>query len=158
MQCSPAYRETISKVFRIGLDHNRGDFNSRIGTNADFIVEDRKDLDFLPEVYELDTFTTHRNNEDVFLNSYGEQLIQHCIASKLRVLNGRTRGDLQGQFTYLGHQGCSIVKLVLTSENIFQANLIQHFSVQTFTTFSDHRPILLRILWKYPTRIDETGR
>ena len=25
-----------------------GDFNSRIGTKADFIVEDRKDLDFLP--------------------------------------------------------------------------------------------------------------
>ena len=28
--------------------------------------------------------------------------------------------------------------------------------MQTFTTFSDHRPILLKILWKYPTRIDET--
>ena len=28
--------------------------------------------------------------------------------------------------------------------------------METFTTFSDHRPILLKILWKYPTRIDET--
>ena len=123
-----------------------GDFNSRIGTKADFIVEDRKDLDFLPEGYELDTFTTHRNNEDVSLNSYGEQLIQLCIASKLRVLNGRTRGDLQGHFTYLGYQSCSTVDLVLASENIFQTNLIQYLSVQTFTTFSDHRPILLKIL------------
>ena len=26
-----------------------GDFNSRIGTKADFIAEDRKDMDFLPE-------------------------------------------------------------------------------------------------------------
>ena len=76
-----------------------GNFNSRIVTKADFIVEDRKDLDFLPEGYELDTFTTHRNNEDVSLNSFGEQLIQLCIASKLRVLNGRTRRDLQGHFT-----------------------------------------------------------
>ena len=72
-----------------------GDFNSRIGTNVDVMFEDRKDLDFLTEGYELDTFTTHRNNEDVSLNSYGEQLIQLCIASKLRVRNGRT-GDLQG--------------------------------------------------------------
>ena len=121
-----------------------GDFNSRIGTKADFIVEDRKDLDFLPEGYELDTFTTHRNNEDVSLNSYGEQLIQLCIASKLRVLNGRTRGDLQGHFTYLGYQSCSTVDLVLASENIFQTNLIQYLSVQNFTTFPDHRPMLLR--------------
>ena len=100
------------------------DLNSKIGTKADFIVEDRKDLDFLSEGYELDTFTTHRNNEDVSLNSYGEQLIQLCIASKLRVLNGRTRGDLQGRFTYLGYQGCSTVDLDLASENIFQKKLI----------------------------------
>ena len=45
--------------------------------------------------------------------------------------------------------------LVLASENIFQTNLIQYLSVQTFTTFSDHRPILLKIFWKYPARIDE---
>ena len=131
-----------------------GDFNSRIGTKADFIVEERKDLDFLPEGYALDTFTTHRNNEDVCLNSYG--LIQLSIVSKLRVLNGRTRGDLQVHFTYLGYQCCSTVDLVLALENIFQTNLIKYLSVQTFTTFSDHRSILLRILWKYPTRIDET--
>ena len=108
------------------------------------------------EGYELDTFTTHRNNKDVSLTSYGDQLIQLCIASKLRVLNGRTRGDLQGHFTYLGYQSCSTVDLVLASENIFQTNLIQYLSVQTFTTFSDHRLILLKILWKYPTRVDET--
>ena len=83
-------------------------------------------------------------------------MIQLCIVSKLRVLTGRTRGDLQGHFTYLDYQGCSTVDLVLASENIFQTNLIQYLSVQTFTTFSDHRFILLKILWKYPTRIDET--
>ena len=46
--------------------------------------------------------------------------------------------------------------LVLASENIFQTNLMHYLSVQTFTIFSGHRPILLRILWEYPTRIDET--
>ena len=82
-------------------------------------------------------------------------MIQLCIASKLRVLNGRTRRDLQGHFTYLGYEGCSTVGLVLASENIFQTNLIQYLSVQTFT-FSDHKPILLKILWKLPTCIDQT--
>ena len=93
---------------------------------------------------------------DVSLNSYAEQLTQLCIASKLRVLNGRIRGDLQGHFTYQGYQGCSTVDLVLASKNTFQTNLIQYLSVKTFTTFSDHSAILLKILWKYPTRIDET--
>ena len=46
--------------------------------------------------------------------------------------------------------------LAFASENIFQRNLIQYLSVQTFITFSYHRSILLKILWKYPTRIDET--
>ena len=133
-----------------------GDFNSRIGTKTDYMIDDRKDLHFLPEGYELDTFTTHRNNKDVSLTSYGDQLIQLCIASKLRVLNGRTRGDLQGHFTYLGYQGYSTVDLVLASENIFQTNLIQYLSLKAFTNVSHHRPILLKILWKYPTRIDET--
>ena len=51
----------------------------------------------------------------------------------------------------------STADLVLASENIFQTNLIQHLSVKTFTTFSNHRSILLKILWKYPTCIiDET--
>ena len=132
-------QETIGLVFIIEPDQNRGKLSSRIGTKVDFIVEDRKDLDFLPEGYELDTFKMHRNNDDVSLNSYGEQLVQLCRGSKLRVLNGRKRGDLQGNFTYLRYQGCSIVDLVLASENIFQTNLIKYLSVQTFTTFSDHR-------------------
>ena len=66
----------------------------------------------------MDTFTTHRYNEDVSLNSYGEQLIQLCIALKLKVLNGRTRVDLQGHFTYIGYQSCSTMDFILTSENI----------------------------------------
>ena len=48
------------------------------------IFKDRKDLDFLLEGYELDAFTMHGTNGDAFLNNYGEQLTQLCIASKLK--------------------------------------------------------------------------
>ena len=44
----------------------------------------------------------------------------------------------------------------MASENTFQTNLIQYLSLKAFTNVSHHRPILLQILWKYPTRIDET--
>ena len=107
------------------------------GTKLDFLVEGRKDLDFLPEGYELDTFTTDRNNEDVSLNNYEEQLIQLLIASKLKVLNSRKRGALQRYFTYLGYQVCRAMDLDFFSENTFQTNLRQWLSVQTFNTFLD---------------------
>ena len=114
----------------------RGESDGRVGTKADSITQDRKNLDFLREGYELDTFTTHRNNEEVSINNNGEKLIQLCIASNLGyLLNGRTRGYLEGYFTHLGDQGCSTVDLVLASKNIFEANLIQSFPVPTFTTF-----------------------
>ena len=84
----------------------------------DLIVEDSKDLDFLSEGYKLDTFTRHRNKEDISLSSNGEQSIQLCIASNLRVVNSRRRGDLQWHFPDLGYQGCSTVDLVLASDNV----------------------------------------
>ena len=61
-------------------------------------------MSFLPGDYELDTFTVSRNIEDVSINYFGEQLLQLCIAAKLRILNDGTRGDLHGHFTYFGFQ------------------------------------------------------
>ena len=72
-----------------------GYFTIRTGTKVDFIVDNRKDLDFLPEGYELDIFTTHRDKEDDSLNSYGEQLIQLSIAFRLEQ-NACTIGIVHG--------------------------------------------------------------
>ena len=63
MQSFRAYRE--AKFSESDQIIKGGDFNSRISTKVAFIVEDRKDLDFLQEGYKLDSFTTHRSNEDV---------------------------------------------------------------------------------------------
>ena len=76
-----------------------GDFNKRTGTEPDSITEDTRDLSFLPCDYELDTFTVSRNKEDVSINYFGQQLLKLRIAAKLRILNGRTRGDLQVHLT-----------------------------------------------------------
>ena len=50
-----------------------GNFNSRTGTETDYITEDTRDMSFLPGDYELDTFTVSRNNIDVSIN-YFDQL------------------------------------------------------------------------------------
>ena len=70
-----------------------GDFNSRTGTEPGYITEDTRDLSFLPGDYELDTFTVPRNNEDVSIMFFGQQLPKFSIEARLRILNGRTRGD-----------------------------------------------------------------
>ena len=75
-----------------------GNFNSRTGTEQDYITEDTKKFDFLPGGYERDTFIVSRNNEDVSINYFGHHLLKLCIASRLRVLDGRVREDLQRPF------------------------------------------------------------
>ena len=80
------------------------DFNSRIGTQNDFITESEKDLNYLPQDYELDTIRSVRNNQDTSVNEYRQQLLDLCIETKLMILNGRTREELQGHLTYVGFQ------------------------------------------------------
>ena len=53
----------------------------------------------------------HRNNGNVFLNNYGEQLIQFFIASKLKVLIIRTRRDVQGTLYFPWISGFQLQKL-----------------------------------------------
>ena len=65
-----------------------GNFNSRIGTQNDFIIENEKDLNYLIQEYELDTIRLVRNNQDTSVNEYGQQLLDLCIETKLRILNG----------------------------------------------------------------------
>ena len=107
----------------------------------------QNDLDYLPQDHEKDRITSIRNNEAISINDYGQQLLDLCIAAKLRILNGRTRGDLQGHITYIGNKGHSTVDLVLASEIcLLQSGLIQYLSVLDLNHLSDHRPILLKLL------------
>ena len=127
-----------------------GDFKSSTGTLSYFVIEDERDLPYFPENYELYTHVTRRNNEDISVNMFGEQLIDLCIASKLRILNGRTRGDFQGHFTYVGYNGCSSVDLIIASENIpTQLSLVGFLSVQELNPRSDHKPLLLKLSVDY---------
>ena len=88
----------------------------------------------LPESYNIDKFTKTRNNQDLHINSYGEKLINFAISTKLRILNGRTLGDLMGKFTYIGYNGVSVVDYTLASENFIMKNYIYSFSIEALTT------------------------
>ena len=97
--------------------------------------------------YELDTMRSIRNNQDTPVNEYGQQLLDLCIETKLRILNNRRRGgDLHGHLTYVGFYGCSTVNLILASEaSLTKSIIVQYLSVQDLNFLSDHRPVLLEL-------------
>ena len=144
-------REQLSQFYSSEIIFIGGDFNSRGRTRDDFIIESENELDYLPQDCEIDSITSIRKNQDISINEYGQQLLDLCIASKLRILNGRTRGDHQGHITYIGDKGHSIVDLVLASEIcLSQSGLIQYLSVLNLNHLSDHCPILLKLLSLHP--------
>ena len=99
----------------------RGDFNSTTGTLNDYVNESENDSNYiyLPQEYDFDKFTKNRNNQGIHTNLYGEKLINITISTKMRILNGRTLGDYIGKYTYIGHNGVSVVDYVLASAAFF---------------------------------------
>ena len=74
-----------------------GDFNSRCGSEADFI----QGVDTVPE----------RQVVDFTENSYGSLFIDFLINTNMCMLNGRNDGV--NDFTYFGHMGQSVVDYVV---------------------------------------------
>ena len=113
-----------------------GDFNARVSTDPDFIAND--DNTFLPlySSYTIDSQIKNRHNMDPKLDNRGKELLDMCVANQLRILNGRTFGDMFGKYTCFTPNGCSTVDYVLASENIL--NQILYFNISDFLpTLSD---------------------
>ena len=144
-----------------------GDFNSRTGTSPDYITNDSDDLNnfnnenLLPDNYSVDT-DLNRHNQDNICNDQGRNLLDLCIASKLRILNGRYVGDSLGYFTCLTVNGLSTVDYGVLSESLLPSVL--YFTNQEFNYLSDHAQIQviikceLKYKDKYPSLISEWSK
>ena len=58
---------------------------SRPWSQNDFIIESENDLNYLPQNYEIDSIASVRNNQALSINDYGQQLLDLCVAAKLRI-------------------------------------------------------------------------
>ena len=128
-----------------------GDLNGRTADKADFIVNDS--ADHLPaqisEFYITDCMKP-RVSEDNISNTQGLLLLDTCIENSLRILNGRTMGDLSGRLTCYRPSGASVVDYALTQEDFLDE--IQSFRVHDFLAhLSDHCCISSRILTHSPS-------
>jgi exonuclease III len=111
-----------------------GDFNGRIS-----------DKQVIPEeIISMSCcqLSACRLSKDKEINANGKKLLAFMEDFNFIILNGRTQGDENGELTFLGGQGSSVIDLCLVTEQ-----LIKH--IISFTVgdemFSDHFPVTVRI-------------
>ena len=107
-----------------------GDLNARTGTEFDFICKDDDKHLPLDSSYIIDSDLRQRMSEDSKVDERGKQVIDLCISSRLRILNGRSNGDNYGKFTCQKPTGASVVDYGIMSEEILK-DLI-YFHVHSF--------------------------
>jgi hypothetical protein len=135
-----------------------GDLNARTSIISDVINNDNEQYLPMNESYIQDCEIPMRNNQDFTINTRGSSLIDLCISAQLRILNGRTLGDLSGQFTCHKHNGSSVVDYCIVNETFRE--LISYFKVSDhLSDLSDHCRLscmIKRIKYKVnPTLIEK---
>jgi hypothetical protein len=118
-----------------------GDLNSRLGTRQDFICDDSCAYIPVGNDYDVDSFSQCRNSKDLGQNSFGTSLRRMCCNLGIHVLNGRTDGDSQGEFTFISHLGKSVIDYVIASSALFnhvidfrvlECDISHHFPISAF--------------------------
>ena len=132
-----------------------GDFNARTGTLNDFIENNADDFLTIHNTYNRDTDCPKRNNTDYTMNKVGREILRLCIGNRLRILNGRLTGDLDGKYTCYQTNGASTVDYALASEDLIKT--ILGFQVQALTTYSDHCPISLKLTSSRPHMVEDNA-
>ena len=114
-----------------------GDFNSRIGSLQDGIIESARDNNFitLPNDYQIDNLPK-RHSLDTKTNRYKKPFLDFLLKSNLRVIRVRILGDLTGSFSCYKWSGHSQIDYFLTTPDIFP--LFKYLQFEQKTEFSDH--------------------
>jgi len=79
-----------------------------------------------------------RSSKDKTMNKQGEELIEEIQKHELDILNGNTRGDDQGEWTFEGAQGRSVIDYAIC--NIEAWEKVKSMKIEERTE-SDHMPL-----------------
>ncbi|XP_011884026.1 PREDICTED: golgin subfamily A member 6-like protein 22, partial [Vollenhovia emeryi] len=106
-----------------------GDFNARTGEEGE-----------KESIEGTDEWTFKRCSKDKKINKEGKKLIQSIKERGWYILNGGERGDLEGNWTYSGGRGESVIDYVIveqeTEEEIERMEIVDKID-------SDHQPIVV---------------
>ena len=78
-----------------------GDFNAKTGTESDFVLDYQDNHSPVNDIitYVFDVPLARENQDKHLMDSQGEHFLNLCKNTRLRILNGRTKGDRRGSFT-----------------------------------------------------------
>lgn len=133
--------EDIAIFSREGHIMLMGDLNARTAEMKEYISEDSDkfvsaDIDAYRTDQEIGGRKSQDNNPHTITNR-GKELIDLCIQSRLRILNGRCLGDTFGYYTCHRSNGSSVVDYMIVNEELL--NRILCFKVHMLAgALSDH--------------------
>ena len=115
-----------------------GDMNARTREMPDYVIDDTQQHIPLPVDYVLDDEIPPRVSQDKNgSNSNGQQLLDFCKQTSLRIANGRCGTDSSvGDFTCTTSRGQSVVDYVLVSRDLLK--MVETFEVGDPNILSDH--------------------
>jgi exonuclease III len=130
-----------------------GDFNARTCTNTNFIdCNQLADVMLVPDAIK-DTLPNNMlecQNRDTVTTGWHHEFLDLCRTVGLFILNGRTSGDISGEYTCLSNKGFSTVDYFLTTAD--QLEGVKQLEVNCDEKYSghkdvhsDHRPLVLTI-------------
>ncbi len=137
-----------------------GDFNARTGTNTDFIdCSQLADVLLVPQAIKdtLPNDMLEHQNRNTIIAGWHREFLDLCRTAGLFILNGRTLGDISGEYTCLSNKCFSTVDYFLTTAD--QLEGVKHLEVNCDEMYSghkdahsDHRPLVLIITqqWQPP--------
>ena len=99
-----------------------GDFNGGVGHENDFIENynirfDDTSCSTQPFEYESDN-CSQRNSEDDQINPLGRCILNMCIATGVRILNGRSANDCNGKIIFYNKYGTSVIDYRIVDKHL----------------------------------------
>lgn len=108
-----------------------GDWNARIGNENVYNIGDEGEC-------------IERMSKDGLINVEGKKLIKWVREKEWTILNGGINGDLEGEWTYIGPNGKSVIDYVVVNE---VANREIDCLKVCERIESDHQPIMIETIW-----------
>jgi exonuclease III len=145
--------ESIAKYSKHGKCIVLGDFNARTNQDPDYIVSDstKHIMNNVNIELECDVALCRINSDNHKTDKHGENLLELCRATGMRILNGRCLGDTRGQFTCFSPAGGpSVIDYVLVANDIFHT--IRTFQVAPLNPLSIHCMVSFTIQVPYYSR------
>ena len=136
----------VEKFSRLGDIIIQGDFNAYANTQPDFAEFDNetKRVNLDDSDYHSDTIMSRNNLDHKHTNNSGKLLLNFCKETRIRILNGRTTGDLNGQSTCITYNDSSLVDYTLISEELLKS--VGYFEVHDFTSLTNHVQLVVEFL------------